>query len=104
MALAGIDISGHQSDATVAEWLPNVDFVIVKATEGKGTTSASWAARVKLARDAGKLVGHYHYAWPENGGAVDAAHFLAVVGAIPGEVAVLDFEPFGQTSPAASWP
>jgi hypothetical protein len=27
-----------------------------------------------------------------------------VVGAIPGEVAVLDFEPFGQTSPAASWP
>ena len=104
MPLVGIDISGHQSDATVAEWLPQVDFVIVKATEGKGGTSASWAPRVKLARDAGKLVGHYHYAWPENGGTVDAAHFLAVVGSIPGEVAVLDFEPFGQTSPAESWP
>src|SRR5690242_18120562 len=60
VALNGVDISGHQTDATVTEWLPLVDFVIVKATEGKGTTSAAWAPRVALARGAGKLVGHYH--------------------------------------------
>lgn len=101
--LNGIDVSGHQTTATLNEWLPKVDFVIVKASEGKGYKSKTWAEHVKLARDAGKLVGHYHYAWPENGAAADAANFLSVIGKLPaGEVVVLDYEPWATAQPNAN--
>jgi LysM repeat protein len=104
MTMNGIDISGYQSLSTLQSWLPKIDFGFVKATEGQGVRLSSHAPRVAALRAAGKHVAHYHYAWPENGGAVEAANFLGFAGAQPGDIVALDFEPFHSHAPVSEWP
>jgi LysM repeat protein len=104
MTMNGIDISGYQSLTTLQSWLPKIDFGIVKATEGHTLRLSSHAPRVAVLRVAGKHVAHYHYAWPENGGAADAANFLSFVDAQPGDILALDFEPFHSHAPVSVWP
>lgn len=106
VAIFGHDISSNQPAGTVAA-RPNATFFIVKATEGRTFVDPLHGQHTAQARAAHKLVGHYHFARPDNNGAVaEADHFLASVGARAGEVLALDFEPRDlpkQTDPA-TWP
>lgn len=102
MPLAGYDLSDYQTVGQGADR----DFAIVKASEGKGVRMTRHDSHVAGLRVAGRLVGHYHFAWPENGGQADAANFLAAAKAKPGDVLALDWEPYRQTAvtPAMAFP
>lgn len=102
MTLNGYDIAGVNGPGIITRALTG-DFVICKASEGKGFVDKLHDQFVKQIRDAGVLVGHYHYAWPENGGRADAENFLACAKAQPGDVVALDFEPFKTTAPVSVW-
>lgn len=90
MSLNGFDISSYQAEMNVAH-TPG-DFVIVKATQGTGYTSPSFANQAEQAVQAGKRLGIYHYAQgaaPES----EAAYFLNAAGNyINKAVLFLDFE------------
>jgi hypothetical protein len=86
--LRGHDISAYQGTTA-----PAVDFVIVKATEGKSYTSSRFAAQWKSAKSRAKHRGAYHFARPEDSSAASqAARFLSVVKPVPGESVWLDLE------------
>lgn len=95
MSLNGIDISGWQAGIDLSA-VP-ADFVIMKATQGTGFVSDDFARQYQQAKEAGKLLGIYHYA--EGAGyAAEANHFLDVVGSRVGEaILCLDWE--GQDNP-----
>lgn len=61
--LRGIDVSAYQSSAFSTDGL---SFVFVKATEGHTYVNPKLTAQVKTARDAGCVVGFYHFLWPGN--------------------------------------
>ncbi|CAM5693674.1 hypothetical protein SALBM217S_10533 [Streptomyces griseoloalbus] len=61
--LRGIDISSHQSSSYDTDGL---SFVFVKATEGRSYVNPKLAAQTKRGRDAGLVVGFYHFLWPGN--------------------------------------
>lgn len=92
----GTDVSGWQSP------YPNYGnnkFVIVKATEGTGFTNPNHGKQVTAARDAGLLIGHYHYLSAESPEA-QADHFFTVSGWRPGEIMACDTEaPFYMADP-----
>src|SRR5690242_9909419 len=86
--LHGVDVSAYQG-ATV----PVMDFVIVKATEGKSYTSSRFAAQWASAKARARHRGAYHFARPEESSAASqAARFLSVVKPVPGESVWLDLE------------
>lgn len=91
MTLNGIDISSWQQGINVAA-VQGVDFAIVKATQGTGYTSPTFAAQVESTVNAGKLLGVYHYISGGNAQA-EAAHFVNSVRAYVGRaVLALDWE------------
>jgi GH25 family lysozyme M1 (1,4-beta-N-acetylmuramidase) len=95
VTLSGVDVSSHQTSTELASWLPRSSFVIVKASEGRTYVDKSHDVHVAAARKAGKLVGHYHFARPDNNGpTAEAEHFVATAKPRPGDVLVLDFEPY----------
>ena len=75
--LDGADIShwqGHDFD------ISGLDFVIIKATEGITFNDEMFLENINRALAAGKCVGAYHFARPENNSAVEEArHFVDVV-------------------------
>lgn len=92
--LNGIDISNWQAGINLTK-VP-ADFVIMKATEGTGYISPDFGRQYKQAKEAGRLLGVYHYA---NGGDVasEAEHFLRnVKGCIGEAILVLDWEKQGN--------
>lgn len=95
--LTGVDVSNHQPNFDPREF-PG-DFVIVLATEGAGFTNPDFEWQYDTAREAGKLVGAYHFArngWnsPED----EAEYFLSVFGdRVNTGVIVLDWEDGGNT-------
>jgi GH25 family lysozyme M1 (1,4-beta-N-acetylmuramidase) len=60
MGLNGIDISGYQKGIDLGK-LNGVDFVIIKATQGRTYLNPAFKAQITQALDLGKLVGVYHY-------------------------------------------
>jgi lysozyme len=92
----GIDVSHHQGPIDWAEVGASreVDFVYVKATEGRYHRDRRFAENWSGARDAGLWVGAYHYFSACRTGAEQAEHFLATVpiesDALP---PVVDIEP-----------
>jgi len=60
MALHGIDIASWQSDMDVRNM--TADFVIIKATGGTGYVNPHCDKHFQQAKQAGKLLGVYHYA------------------------------------------
>lgn len=104
MTLNGIDISGWQAGINLAA-VP-ADFVLIKATGGKGFVSPACDAQYRAARAAGKLVGIYHFAHEagfQGSAQEEAAWFLAnVKGYLNGDtLLVLDFE--GDNSRDVAW-
>lgn len=91
--LRGIDISEFQSPSKVS--YANYDFVVVRATYGIGYTDANYLKHAKNVQNAGKLLGFYHYCYPNLGTSAvkEADWFVSKVKPYLGEVILaLDFE------------
>jgi GH25 family lysozyme M1 (1,4-beta-N-acetylmuramidase) len=95
--LRGIDVSSYQSASYSTAGL---SFVFVKATEGRTCTNPRLAAQTKRARDAGLVVGFYHFLWPGNLTA-QAEYFVSTAPERPGDLLAVDWETTGDGSRAS---
>jgi hypothetical protein len=95
----GIDVSAYQP-ATYST--AGLDFVIVKATEGLSYTNPLLAAQAKRARDAGLVVGFYHYPHMANDPVAEANRFLATAPLQPGDIIVFDWEGYDTANKGVS--
>ncbi len=79
----GVDCSHYQKPQ---DWdklkSQGIQFAFVKATEGAGIKDPLFRAHVAGARDAGILVGAYHYFHPKTSSDDQARHFLNVCSAV----------------------
>ncbi|KUN35265.1 muramidase [Streptomyces longwoodensis] len=96
--LRGIDVSAYQSASYATDGL---SFVFVKATEGRSYTNPRLAAQVKRGRDAGLVVGFYHFLWPGNLTA-QAEYFLSKAPDRPGDLLAVDWETTGEGTHAST--
>ncbi len=96
--LRGIDVSAYQSSAYGTDGL---SFVFVKATEGRSYVNPKLAAQTKRARDAGLVVGFYHFLWPGNL-AAQAEYFLSKTPEKKGDVLAVDWESTGEGTHASN--
>ncbi|TVL94245.1 glycoside hydrolase family 25 protein [Streptomyces sp. SAJ15] len=95
--LRGIDVSSHQSSFDT----DGVDFVIIKATEGRTYVNPRQTAQARRARKAGCLVGFYHFLWP--GHIVEQArHFTRECPGRPGDLLAVDWETTGAGTRAGN--
>lgn len=100
--LHGYDVSGWQDDNDVRA-AKNLDFLIVKASEGLTYSDHMHAAHVAAARARKALVGHYHFAHIDTSAQAQADYFLTQAKPAKGDVVVLDFEPYGQNGSPRSY-
>ncbi|MER5376572.1 glycoside hydrolase family 25 protein [Streptomyces sp. NPDC002553] len=89
--LRGIDVSAYQSSDYRTDGL---SFVFVKATEGRTYVNPKLAAQTKTAREAGLVVGFYHFLWPGNL-TEQAEYFVAKAPDRPGDILAVDWETTG---------
>jgi len=75
--------------------------VVLKATQSTGFADPTFAPRLALARDAGLLVGAYHFL-DATSPIEQIAHFLSVVGTTNGVLLVVDFEAYARSQPTAA--
>jgi GH25 family lysozyme M1 (1,4-beta-N-acetylmuramidase) len=93
----GIDISSHQSTFDTK----GLSFVFVKATEGHTYVSPRQSEQAKLARDAGCVVGFYHFLWPGNI-RTQAAYFVEKCASHTGDLLAVDWEWTSEHTAASS--
>jgi lysozyme len=87
-----IDLSHHNNSVDFGKLAAaGIVGVIHKATQGTSTVDPLYASRQPQALAAGLLWGAYHFG-DGSDGVTQAEHFLAVVGADPQTLLVLDFE------------
>lgn len=94
--IKGVDVASFQS------WtysLDGLDFVFVKATQGTNYVNPKMPQQATRARDAGLVVGFYHFLVRGDISA-QAAYFIAKAGARPGEILACDWE----TAPDGTYP
>ena len=96
--LRGIDVSSYQSSSYDTDGL---SFVFIKATEGRTYTNPKLAAQTKRARDAGLVVGYYHFLWPGNLTA-QAEYFVSKAPERAGEILAVDWETTGEGTHASN--
>jgi lysozyme len=108
----GIDISSWQHPAGVAiDWdavaKSGKQFVIIKSSQGVSYTNPNFRGDAAAAREAGLLVGAYHYATPAVNSAADEAAFAlnAVQGVTLDLGLALDLEDIGAmpTNEVGTW-
>ena len=103
--LKGIDISHYQSSINLSSL--DIDFVIMKATEGVGYQDAKFTDFYTTAQQIGKNIGVYHVCRPDLGNTAkdEADYFLSIVGdAIGKAMLILDIEPsYLNVSWAKEW-
>lgn len=102
--LKGIDISHHQAGINIPE--TNVDFVIMKATEGVGYVDEYCDKFYQSAKASGKKLGVYHFARPDLGNtAIDEADFFVknIKGYLNEAILVLDWEPTNGKIADTGW-
>lgn len=91
----GIDVSSYQN---TQDWAARKDegivFAFAKASEGQRTRDTHFATHIKGIKAAGLVPGAYHYGWPTQDSALEAANYIAAVKpyASPGFVHWLDLE------------
>lgn len=97
--LRGCDISHHNGDdiitRLITEYGHQLQFVIIKCSEGKTYTDPKWRKNVADAQSHGLLFGLYHYARPENGNTPEeeAENFLEKFNRFKGKcIPCLDWE------------
>lgn len=90
----GIDISHHNGLIDFRRVAADsVDFVIIKATEGVNHTDSMMFHNWREARNAGILVGFYHFFRFDRGGVRQGRHFLNAIGDMATDMPlVIDFE------------
>jgi GH25 family lysozyme M1 (1,4-beta-N-acetylmuramidase) len=96
--LRGIDVSAYQSSSYGTDGL---SFVFIKATEGRSYTNPKLAAQTKRARDAGLVVGFYHFLWPGNIKA-QAAYFVEECASKADDLLAVDWEWTGDHTHASN--
>src|SRR5690348_6015955 len=88
----GVDASAYQHPG---DWSGlGVDYVIAKATEGQHGRDGQFAAHAYAAHSKHLPFGAYHFGWPINGAAAEAANYCAAVAGQHGIFHVLDLEPY----------
>ncbi|WP_447040118.1 glycoside hydrolase family 25 protein [Streptomyces sp. DSM 118878] len=95
--LRGIDVSSHQSSFDT----DGLSFVIIKATEGRSYVNPRMTSQVKRAREAGCVVGFYHFLWPGNITA-QAEYFVRKAPEKSGDLLAVDWEYTGDRSAASN--
>jgi GH25 family lysozyme M1 (1,4-beta-N-acetylmuramidase) len=95
--LHGIDVSAFQSSYAT----DGLSFVFIKATEGRSYVNPRLAAQTKRGRDAGLVVGFYHFLWPGHITA-QAEYFLRHAPDRPGDVLAVDWENTGEGTHASN--
>jgi len=96
--LRGIDVSSYQSSSYDTDGL---SFVFVKATEGRSYVNPKLAAQTKTARDAGCVVGFYHFLWPGNLTA-QAGYFVSKAPEKAGDILAVDWETTSEGTRASN--
>ena len=96
--LRGIDVSAYQSSSYATSGL---SFVFVKATEGRSYVNPKLGAQTRHARDAGLVVGFYHFLWPGNLTA-QAEYFVAHAPERAGDILAVDWETTGEGTHASN--
>lgn len=99
MTIFGIDVSHHQGGSLNFQGLrlDGIEFAFLKATEGAGFVDSRFFTNLRKARDAGMLVGAYHYVREGTSVQAQAANVRRVV---PTDVPViLDVEDGSGTLP-----
>ncbi|MFF9819661.1 glycoside hydrolase family 25 protein [Streptomyces sp. NPDC014006] len=96
--LRGIDVSAYQSSSYGTDGL---SFVFIKATEGRSYVNPKLAAQTKHGRDAGLVVGFYHFLWPGNLTA-QAEYFLSKTPERAGDILAVDWETTGEGTHASN--
>lgn len=85
----GIDVSAYQG---AIDWSvlgeQDIDFAIVKATEGSGSQDSRFAKNWADARHTDLVVGAYHFMSFDSGGADQARNVIDTVPALPGSLPV----------------
>lgn len=104
--LKGIDISAHQKGIDLSKL--DVDFVIVKVSEGYNWYDPMYAQYTKSILSLGKLLGMYHFARPteENDPKIEAQYFIKIFRDYIGKaIPILDWEAENQhnTAWAKAW-
>ena len=92
----GIDLSSYQGPQNWAQHRNDaVAFAFIKASEGEHSRDQRFSAHMRDAKKAGMVVGAYHFAWPNQSAAHNAANYVEAVrsSAGPGFVHWLDLEP-----------
>lgn len=95
MSLKGIDISSYQGQPDFPALKDNLDFIIIKASEGTGFKDPQFSRNQSEARRVGLLSGYYHFGRPDLGNTpqAEAEWFLKTIGVLKtSEVLVLDIE------------
>lgn len=95
--LHGVDVSSYQSSFDT----DGLDFVFIKATEGRSYVNPRLAAHVKRARDAECVVGFYHFLWPGNLTA-QAEYFVSKAPEKAGDLLAVDWEVTGDGTHASN--
>ncbi|MQY39503.1 Autolytic lysozyme [Streptomyces sp. RB17] len=96
--LRGIDVSAYQSSSYDTSGL---SFAFIKATEGRSYVNPHATAQAKTARDAGLVVGFYHFLWPGNLTA-QAEHFVTAAPSRAGDILAVDWETTGDGTHASN--
>ncbi|WP_171112726.1 MULTISPECIES: glycoside hydrolase family 25 protein [Streptomyces] len=96
--LRGIDVSSYQSTTYDTDGL---SFVFVKATEGRSYVNPRLAAQTERGRDAGLVVGFYHFLWPGNLTA-QAEYFVGKAPERAGDILAVDWETTGAGTHASN--
>ncbi|MEQ8142575.1 glycoside hydrolase family 25 protein [Streptomyces sp. OP7] len=96
--LHGIDVSSYQSETYDTDGL---SFVFIKATEGRSYVNPKLSAQTKRARDAGLVVGFYHFLWPGNL-TEQAEYFVSKAPERRGDILAVDWERTGSGTRASN--
>jgi GH25 family lysozyme M1 (1,4-beta-N-acetylmuramidase) len=96
-----IDVYHGNDPAAIAQAEAHADAVIVKASEALSRDTGHDAI-VANARNAGKLIGHYHFGWFGENMDTQAAFFVNVAKPLPGDTIWLDVE--RESGDVIQWP
>ncbi|MEU6734867.1 GH25 family lysozyme [Streptomyces physcomitrii] len=94
----GVDVSSHQPTDYSTKGL---SFVFIKSTEGRSYINPRLAGQTKTARDAGCLLGFYHFLWPGNIKA-QAEYFVGKTPEKAGDFLACDWEMNGSGTYASN--
>ena len=96
--LRGIDVSAYQSSSYDTD---DISFAFIKATEGRSYVNPKLTAQTKTAREAGLVVGFYHFLWPGNLTA-QADYFVSKAPEKAGDILAVDWESTSEGTHASN--